>query len=203
MLGGQAPLRRGGEGIHLDAGRGYGVPVDGRGVPQVEVAFDIDANGILNVAAKDRATGREQKITITASTNLSKDEVDRLREEGRRHAAQDQQRKSLVEARNEADSLAYQMEKLIKESGDKIPANDRTALEGKIRDLRKVMEGDDAARIREVIEELKQASYAASQQMYGQASAGPQAGGAYQSPGGGYTSAPEGEDVVEGEFREV
>ncbi len=180
-----------------------GIPTAPRGVPQVEVAFDIDANGILNVAAKDRATGREQKITITASTNLSKEEVERLREEGRRNAAQDQQRKNLVEARNEADSLAYQMEKLIKESGDKIPASDRTALEGKIHDLRKVMEGDDAARIREVIEELKQASYAASQQMYGQAGAGPQAGRAYQSPRGGDASTPESEEVFEGEFREV
>jgi len=180
-----------------------GIPPAPRGVPQIEVAFDIDANGILNVSAKDRATGREQKITITASTNLSKDEVERLREEARRHAAQDQQRKSLVEARNEADSLAYQMEKLIKESGDKMPANDRAALEGKIRELRKVMEGDNAARIREVIEELKQASYAVSQQMYGQASAGAQSGSAYRPGGDGRTSEPEGEDVVEGEFREV
>lgn len=180
-----------------------GIPPAPRGVPQIEVAFDIDANGILNVSAKDRATGREQKITITASTNLSASEVERLREEARRHAAQDQQRKSLVEARNEADSFAYQMEKLIKESGDKMPANDRAALESKIRELRKVMEGDNAARIREVIEELKQASYAVSQQMYGQATAGAQSGGTYRPGGNGRTSESEGEDVVEGEFREV
>ena len=108
------------------------IPPAPRGIPQIEVKFDIDANGILNVTAQDKATGREQKVTITASTNLSKDEVERLREEGRRHAAQDQQRKGLVEARNEADSLAYQMEKLIKESGDKMSANDRSALEAKV-----------------------------------------------------------------------
>jgi len=182
-----------------------GIPPAPRGVPQVEVAFDIDANGILNVSAQDKATGREQKITITASTNLSGDEVERLREEARRHGAEDQQRKSLVEARNEADSLAYQMEKLVKESGDKMSDNDRSALEAKISDLRRVMEGEDPARIREVIEELKQASYAVSQQMYGQPEgAGPQATGqpSGQATGSEGTGA-EGDDVVEGEFREV
>ena len=181
-----------------------GIPPAPRGVPQVEVAFDIDANGILNVSAQDKATGREQKITITASTNLSKDEVERLREEGRRHSADDQQRKNLVEARNEADSLAYQMEKLTKESGDKMSASDRSALEAKISDLRRVMEGDDVARIREVIEELKQASYAVSQQMYGQQQpdGGPQAAGTSYAAGG-QTSGTADDDVVDGEFREV
>nr|MBC8217342.1 molecular chaperone DnaK [Planctomycetota bacterium] len=181
-----------------------GIPPAPRGVPQVEVAFDIDANGILNVSAQDKATGREQKITITASTNLSKDEVERLREEGRRHSAEDQQRKNLVEARNEADSLAYQMEKLTKESGDKMSASDRSAIEAKISDLRRVMEGDDVARIREVIEELKQASYAVSQQMYGQQQpdGGPQAAGTSYAAGG-QTSGTADDDVVDGEFREV
>ena len=181
-----------------------GIPPAPRGVPQVEVAFDIDANGILNVSAQDKATGREQKITITASTNLSNDEVERLREEGRRHSAEDQQRKNLVEARNEADSLAYQMEKLTKESGDKMSASDRSALEAKISDLRRVMEGDDVARIREVIEELKQASYAVSQQMYGQQQpdGGPQAAGTSYAAGG-QTSGTADDDVVDGEFREV
>ena len=182
-----------------------GIPPAPRGVPQVEVAFDIDANGILNVSAQDKATGREQKITITASTNLSTDEVERLREEGRRHTAEDQQRKSLVEARNEADSLAYQMEKLTKESGDKMSESDRSALEAKISDLRRVMEGEDAARIREVIEELKQASYAVSQQMYGQQqpSDGPQAADTSNAPGGEASGAADDDVVVDGEFREV
>lgn len=182
-----------------------GIPPAPRGVPQVEVAFDIDANGILNVSAQDKATGREQKITITASTNLSKDEVERLREEGRRHTAEDQQRKNLVEARNEADSLAYQMEKLTKESGDKMSESDRSALEAKITDLRRVMEGEDAARIREVIEELKQASYAVSQQMYGQQqpSDGSQGADTSYAPGGETSGAADDDVVVDGEFREV
>jgi len=182
-----------------------GIPPAPRGVPQVEVAFDIDANGILNVSAQDKATGREQKITITASTNLSTDEVERLREEGRRHTAEDQQRKSLVEARNEADSLAYQMEKLTKESGDKMSESDRSALEAKISDLRRVMEGEDAARIREVIEELKQASHAVSQQMYGQQqpSDEPQAADTSNAPGGETSGAADDDVVVDGEFREV
>ena len=199
---GERPMA--GDNMLLGQFRLDGIPPAPRGLPQIEVAFDIDANGILDVSARDKATGREQKITITASTNLSKDEVERLREEGRRHASQDQQRKSLVEARNEADSLAYQMEKLIKESGDKMAANDRSALEAKVSELRRVMEGEDAGRIREVIEELKQASYAVSQQMYGQpAGAGPQPAGA---PGAGasYGAGSAGDDdVVDGEFREV
>ena len=180
-----------------------GIPPAPRGMPQVEVAFDIDANGILSVSAKDKATGREQKITITASTNLSKDEVERLREEGRRHASEDQKRKNLVEARNEADSLAYQMEKLLRDSGDKISDNDRSAIEGKVSELRRVAQADDLGRIRQAIEELKQASYAVSQRMYGQPESGPQAGPAYSGGNGHDQRQPEGEDVVEGEFREV
>lgn len=201
---GERPMA--GDNMLLGQFRLDGIPPAPRGLPQIEVAFDIDANGILDVSAQDKATGREQKITITASTNLSKDEVERLREEGRRHASQDQQRKNLVEARNEADSLAYQMEKLIKESGDKMATNDRSALEAKVSELRRVMEGNDAGRIREVIEELKQASYAVSQQMYGQQpGAGPQAAGtAHGTAGAAYGEAASGDDdVVDGEFREV
>ena len=201
---GERPMA--GDNMLLGQFRLDGIPPAPRGLPQIEVAFDIDANGILDVSAQDKATGREQKITITASTNLSKDEVERLREEGRRHASQDQQRKNLVEARNEADSLAYQMEKLIKESGDKMAANDRSALEAKVSELRRVMEGNDAGRIREVIEELKQASYAVSQQMYGQQpGAGPQAAGtAHGTAGAAYGEGASGDDdVVDGEFREV
>ena len=201
---GERPMA--GDNMLLGQFRLDGIPPAPRGLPQIEVAFDIDANGILDVSAQDKATGREQKITITASTNLSKDEVERLREEGRRHASQDQQRKNLVEARNEADSLAYQMEKLIKESGDKMATNDRSALEAKVSELRRVMEGNDAGRIREVIEELKQASYAVSQQMYGQQpGAGPQAAGtAHGTAGAAYGEGASGDDdVVDGEFREV
>jgi molecular chaperone DnaK len=175
-----------------------GIPPAPRGIPQVEVTFDIDANGILNVSAQDKATGKEQKITITASTNLSKEDVNRMVEEGRRHAAEDQRRKELVEARNQADSLAYQMEKTLREMGDKVPAADRQAIEAKIAEVRRVKDGDDVNRIRQAMEELKQASYAMSQQMYGQAQPQyGQPGGNGEEPRQGYG---EDEDVVEGEF---
>jgi len=108
-----------------------------------------------------------------------------------------------VEARNEADSLAYQMEKLLRDSGDKISDNDRSAIEGKVSELRRVAQADDLGRIRQAIEELKQASYAVSQRMYGQPESGPQAGPAYSGGNGHDQRQPEGEDVVEGEFREV
>jgi len=181
-----------------------GIPPAPRGIPQVEVTFDIDANGILNVSAKDKATSREQKITITASTNLSKQDVEQMVEQARRHSAEDQRRKELVEARNQADSLAYQMEKTLRELGDKVSAADRQAIEAKIAEVRRVKDGDDVNRIRQAMEELKQASYAMSQQMYGQPQSQYQYG---QQPGGnggeqrqGYG---EGEDVVEGEFHAV
>jgi molecular chaperone DnaK len=178
-----------------------GIPPAPRGIPQVEVTFDIDANGILNVAAQDKATGKEQTITITASTNLSKEDVERMVEEGRRHSAEDQRRKELVEARNQADTLAYQMEKTLREMGDKVAAADRQAIEAKIAEVRRVKDGDDVNRIRQAMEELKQASYAMSQQMYGQAQ--PQ----YGQPGGNGGEPRQGhgeeEDVVEGEFHAV
>jgi molecular chaperone DnaK len=186
-----------------------GIPPAPRGMPQVEVAFDIDANGILNVSARDKATGREQKITITASTNLSKEEVERLHETARRHAAEDQQRKALVEARNESDSLTYQMEKLLRDSGDKVSSGDRSAVTAKIEELKRIAQSDDVGAIRSAIEALKQASYSISQQMYGQPAG---AGAAHRSAGStGYAAGngghgngqPESEDVVEGEFREV
>ncbi|RLC64254.1 MAG: molecular chaperone DnaK [Chloroflexota bacterium] len=181
-----------------------GIPPAPRGVPQIEVTFDIDANGILNVSAKDKATGKEQKITITASTNLSKEEVERLVQEAKRHEAEDRRRKELVEARNTADALIYQMEKMLRELGDKVSASDRGRIEGIIEDLKRAKEGDDTARIRQLIEQLQQASYAIGQQMYAQqqAAGGPQAGahgpGAGPTPGGGGD-----EEVVEGEFHEV
>ncbi len=178
-----------------------GIPPAPRGVPQIEVTFDIDANGILNVTAKDKATGKEQKITITASTNLTKEEVERMVQEARRHEAEDRRRKELVEARNTADQLIYQTEKVLRELGDKVPASDRSTIERTIEDLKQAKDGDDINRIKQLIEQLQQASYAIGQQMYAQqqAAAGPQAGA------GGPTGygAPEEEGVVEGEFREV
>jgi molecular chaperone DnaK len=178
-----------------------GIPPAPRGLPQVEVTFDIDANGILNVSAQDKATGKEQKITITASTNLSKEDVERMVEQARRHSAEDQRRKELVEARNQADSLAYQMEKTLREMGDKVSASDRQAIEAKIAEVRRVKDGDDVHRIQQAMEELKQASYAMSQQMYGQ----PQPQYGQPSGNGGEPRQGHGqdEDVVEGEFHAV
>lgn len=183
-----------------------GIPPAPRGVPQVEVTFDIDANGILNVSARDKATGKEQQITITASTNLSEDEVERLVQEAKRHEAEDQRRKELIEARNTADALIYQMEKMLRDLGDKVSASDRGRIEQIVEDLKRAKEGEDAARIRQLIEQLQQASYAIGQQMYAQqaASAQAQPGGNGESPSG-YDAGPtpEGEEVVEGEFHEV
>jgi molecular chaperone DnaK len=189
-----------------------GIPPAPRGVPQVEVTFDIDANGILNVSAKDKATGKEQQITITASTNLDKDDVERLVREAKQHEAEDQKRKDLIDARNTADQLIYQMEKMLRDLGDKVSAPDRGRIEGIVEDLKRAKEGDDAAQIKKLIEQLQQASYAIGQQMYAQqgAAGGPQAGDYQGSPGGnggaaGYgAGAPSGEEeVVEGEFSEV
>jgi molecular chaperone DnaK len=182
-----------------------GIPPAPRGVPQIEVTFDIDANGILNVSAKDKATGKEQTIKITATTNLSQDEVDNLVKEAKRHEAEDQRRRELVEARNTADQLIYQMEKTLRDVDDKVSTSDRQRIEQVIEELKQAKQGDDTGRIRQLIEQLQQASYAIGQQMYAQQQAGPgpQAGpppGAQedrQEPGDG------GEEVVEGEFREA
>jgi len=182
-----------------------GIPPAPRGVPQVEVTFDIDANGILNVTAKDKASGKEQKITITATTNLNKDEIDEMVREAQRHEAEDRQRRELIEARNTADQLIYQTEKTLRDLGDQVPASDRTTIEQTIEQLKQAKEGDDIARIRQLSEQLKQASYAIGQQMYAQQAAAQQAGP--QTAGGGHGEPPSddqaGEEFVEGEFREV
>jgi molecular chaperone DnaK len=192
-----------------------GIPPAPRGVPQVEVSFDIDANGILNVSARDKATGKEQQITITASTNLSKDDVEQLVQEAKRHQAEDQRHKELIDARNTADQLVYQMEKMLRDLGDQVSASDRGRIENIVEDLKRAKDGEDAGRIRQLVEQLQQASYAIGQQMYAQtgaqqapgaqAAGGPQAGygGNGGSPPGYGAGAPEGEEVVEGEFHEV
>jgi molecular chaperone DnaK len=179
-----------------------GIPPAPRGVPQIEVTFDIDANGILNVSARDKATGKEQRITITATTNLSKEDVDRMIREAKLHEAEDRRRRELAEARNEADSLIYQTEKLLRELGDKVPPTDRGTIEAAIEDLKRAKDTDDTAKIRQLTERLKQASYALGQQMYAQQQA---AGGtASERPrSGGPTKGGGDEDVIDGEFREA
>ena len=133
-----------------------GIPAAQRGIPQVEVTFDIDANGILNVSAKDKATGREQKVTITASTNLNKNEIDNLIEEAKKHEAEDAKHRELVEARNIADNSVYQAEKLLKEQGDKVEASQKADIESKITEIQSATSGDDANRINQFVQELQQ-----------------------------------------------
>jgi molecular chaperone DnaK len=169
-----------------------GIPPAPRGVPQIEVTFDIDANGILNVAARDKATGKEQKITITASTNLSKQDVDRLVREAERHATEDRRRKEVVEARNQADALIYQTEKSLRDLGERVPQADRSRIETQINELKQTLNGDDLGRIRQLTEALQQMMHALGQQAY-----------AAQSQPSGTQGTPPGEETVEGEFREV
>jgi molecular chaperone DnaK len=190
-----------------------GIPPAPRGVPQIEVTFDIDANGIINVTAQDRATGKEQKITITASTNMSKDEVERKIQEAQRYEAEDLQRKELIQMRNTADQMIYQTEKTLGELNGQVPEADRAAIQQTIEDLKQVKDSEDTARIQQLTEQLQQASYAIGQQMYAQQAAAQQA--AAQEPGAGfdpgqasYGTGPSaadagGDEFVDGEFREV
>ncbi len=184
-----------------------GIPPAPRGVPQVEVTFDIDANGILNVAARDRATNKEQKITITASTNLNKDEVDQMVREAKRHESDDRRRRELIDARNSADQLIYQTEKLLRDESVQVPANDRATIESTIAELRQAKDGDDVQRIRQLVEQLQQATYAIGQQMYAQqqAAGGPQPGPDFGGAGAGRQPGRDGDDddVVDADFREV
>jgi molecular chaperone DnaK len=197
VLQGERPMAR--DNNLLGQFRLEGIPGAPRGVPQVEVTFDIDANGILNVGAKDKATGREQKITITASTNLSKDDIENMVRQAEEHAVDDKRSRDLVEARNRADTLVYQTEKTLRELGDKVPATDRERIEGQIRGVREAMEGDDASRLGVATDELQQASHALAQQLY-QAQQPASEDGASDGPP---DETPDMEDVVEGEFREA
>jgi len=180
-----------------------GIPPSPRGVPQIEVTFDIDANGILNVGARDKASGKEQKITITASSGLSKDEVDRMVKEAEAHADEDKRRRELIEARNQADSLIYGTEKTLQEHGERIPAEVKSDVEQKLAALRDARESDNPSQITSALQDLSRAAQKIGESMYGQPGAdgagaeGAEAGAA----AGGYN--PPDEGAVEGEFREV
>ncbi len=177
-----------------------GIPPAPRGIPQIEVTFDIDANGILNVTAKDKATGKEQKVTVTASTNLSKEDIARKIEEARKYEAEDKKRRELVETRNTADQLAYQTEKTLRELGDKVPASERSNIEAKINDLKQAAQGEDTERMKRLIEEVQQAFHALSQQLYAQGQTPPQSGPQASGP----ATPPSGDgDVIDGEVREA
>jgi molecular chaperone DnaK len=177
-----------------------------RGVPQVEVTFDLDANGILNVAAKDKGTGREQKITITASSGLSKDEVDKMVHEAEVHAAEDSKKAEEIETKNQADNVAYQAEKLLKDQGDKVPADLKEEITGKVSAVRSALQGTDTVYLRRTMQELSDALQKVGQAVYGQQGApgaGPQGPGAGPEHGQSGGATPPGGDTVEGEFKEV
>ena len=213
VLQGERPMAS--DNMSLGRFRLEGIPPAPRGMPQIEVTFDIDANGILNVSARDKASGNEQKVTITASTNLDQQEIERMVQQARENEAQDRMRKELVEARNNADSLAYQTEKALAELGEKVPSEERQNIQNKVDALRKAVESDDVASIKQQTDDLQNAFYALSQQMYatqdqaqqyasqyGAAPASPSPGG--NGSGGTNESSPEtDEDVIEGEFREA
>ena len=203
VLQGERPIAA--DNMSLGRFRLEGLPPAPRGLPQVEVTFDIDANGILKVLARDKATGREQKVTITASTNLSKSEIERMVQQSREHEVEDRQRRELVEARNQADTLAYQTDKTLSELGDKVSGDEQSKIQAQINDLREAVKGEDVARIKRVSDDLQNAFHALSQQLYAQPAAAPASGGNGHGPQPGYDQAgPDGEgEVVEGEFSEA
>jgi len=180
-----------------------GIPPAPRGVPQIEVSFDIDANGIVNVKARDKASGREQHVTITASSGLAKDEVEKLVRDAQSHADEDRKKRERIELRNEADGFAYQIEKTLKDNADKIPAEVKTDVEGKLATLREALKTEDTERIRSALTDLRNAANKIGEVMY-QAQ---QAQGAPQGePAGAAAGKPDGEkkdaDTIEGEFTE-
>ncbi|MBU4185117.1 MAG: molecular chaperone DnaK, partial [Proteobacteria bacterium] len=182
-----------------------GIPPAPRGVPQIEVTFDIDANGIVNVSAKDMATAKEQSIRITASSGLSKEEIDKLVKDAELHAEDDKKKRSLVEARNNADALIYSTERSIKDLGDKVDSATKSKVEDAISQLKKAMEGNDEAEIKRLSDELTQSSHKLAEAMYQQASraAEQQAGAGAESAQQAGASSSTDEDVVDADFEEV
>lgn len=180
-----------------------GIPPSPRGIPQIEVTFDIDANGILKVTAMDKATGRSQHITITASSGLNEQEIERMRKDAEAHAEEDVRRKELIEAHNHADTVAYSAEKTLKELGDKVPAEMRQSIEDRVKRLREVMGGQDLDTIKRMTDELSEELQKLGAAVYQQAGpAGPETSSPGETPGSGSQGdQPDGEDVVDGEFR--
>jgi molecular chaperone DnaK len=189
-----------------------GIPAAPRGVPQIEVTFDIDANGILNVSAKDLGTGKEQKITITASSGLDDDEIDKMVNDAKAHEQEDKKRKEAVEVKNRADSMVYQTEKQLTENGDKLPDSVKQPVQDGIEQLKKAIEADDTERMKTVMSELEGKMHAMAEEMYknvgaqgqqqpdGGAEAGPTAG---EETGGAQTAKESGDDVIDADFEMV
>ncbi|MBA7653080.1 Chaperone protein DnaK [subsurface metagenome] len=186
-----------------------GIPPAPRGIPQIEVTFDIDANGIVNVTAKDTATGKEQKITITATSHLTDDEIERMVNEAKEHAEEDKKKRSLVDAKNNADGLIYSTEKLMKEVGSKVPEDMKKNIEEQVKVLQKSLESDNADQIKKETEKLQNLQNELSQKLYAQAGAGAGPGAGPGGPGAGATGGkkaggkPGGngeEEVIDAEF---
>ena len=165
-----------------------GIPPAPRGIPQIEVTFDVDANGIVKVQAKDLATGKEQQITITSSSGLAKDEVERMTREAESHADEDKKRREDVELRNRADQAVYAAEKTLRETGDKLPASDKAAIEGAMEAVKKATEANDAVVIQKTLDHLMSVQHKAAEVLYRQQAAGAGAQGAQGSHDGGGAS---------------
>ena len=180
-----------------------GIPAAPRGVPQIEVIFDIDANGILNVTAKDKGSGKEQSISITGASTLDKTEVERMVKQAEQNAATDKERREKIDRKNQADSLAYQAEKQLSDLGDKVPAADKTKVEGLVKDLREALSKDDDERVKTLMPELQQALFAVGSNLY-QQGAGDTAAGGPSPDGGSSTSSTSGsDDVIDADFTET
>jgi molecular chaperone DnaK len=181
-----------------------GIPPAPRGVPQIEVSFDIDANGIVNVRAKDKATGKEQHVTITASSGLAKDEVEKLVRDAQAHAEEDRRNRERIETRNEADNLAYQAEKALRDAGDKVPAAVKTDVEEKVAAVRDALKTDDTEKIRSAADALRQSSTKIGEAMYQAEQAAQAQAGQPEAEPAGATAGSEAkrDDTIEGEFKE-
>jgi len=178
-----------------------GIPSAPRGTPQIEVTFDIDANGIVHVSAKDLGTGKEQSISITASSGLSKEEIDKMVRDAEAHADEDKKKREAIEARNHADSMVYSTEKSLKEFGDKIDAVEKGAIENKLAELKKLMEGEDAEAIKKATDDLAQSAHKLAEAMYAKApGAEAEAGGGAEQAG---SAKPKDDNVVDADFEEV
>ncbi len=181
------------------------IPPAPRGVPQIEVTFDLDANGILSVSAKDMGTGKEQSIKITASSGLTDEEIEKMTKDAELHAEEDKKRKELVEARNSADALVHATEKSLKDLGDKVDEETRKNVEKEIENVKSVMQGDDTAAIKAAIEALTTASHKLAELMYAQASQGTPDGAAGAAGGAGADPKKDDgdDDVVDADYEEV
>ncbi len=201
VLQGERPMARDNRTLgrfHLD-----GIPTAPRGVPQIEVTFDIDANGILNVSARDKATGKQQNITITASSGLTKDEIDKMKKEAEAHAAEDAKYRQEIEVKNRADSLVYNTDRTLREHGDKVSAEDKQSIESALNAAREALKSDDLDRIKRAEEDLQKVSHKLAEVMYREAQAKAQSSGAPGAAGEAGQAGGQKGDVVDAEFEDL